>query len=117
MPTAKQRASQRRALRWAQNDVCAGCGGFVPSHRRLKPYHPDYPTFDHVIARNHGGGRTLDNGLLKHLRCNQTRGNRRPTGCDLIWHDLVQARLSGRPRSFKSTFAGGASNRVPFCRE
>lgn len=110
MRTSKRRAAQRRALRWAQRDICAACGCLVPSRKRLDRYHPDYPTFDHVIPRQSGGGRALANGLLKHQRCNQQRGNKPPTGCDQLWLDLVQARLSGRPQSFKSTFAGGAPN-------
>ena len=110
MPTTKRRAAQRRALRWAQCDLCAACGAFLPSGKRLPRHHPDSPTFDHVIARSKGGGRTLTNGLLKHQRCNQQRGQRPPTGCDLLWLDLVQSRLVGRPRSFKATFRGGAAN-------
>ena len=27
---------------------------------------PNYPTFDHVVPRAHGGHRVLINGLLKH---------------------------------------------------
>ena len=110
MPTTKRRAAQRRALRWAQADICAGCGAFLPSGKRLPRHHLDTPTFDHVIARSDGGGRTLSNGLLKHQRCNQQRGNKPQTGCDLLWRDLVQARLSMRPRSFKPTFRGGVPN-------
>ena len=110
MPTTKRRAAQRRALRWAQTDICAGCGAFLPGGRRLPRHHPEAPTFDHVIARSEGGGRTLANGLLKHQRCNQQRGHKPPTGCDLLWLDLVQSRLAGRPRSFKATFRCGVPN-------
>lgn len=110
MPTARHRAAQRRALRWAQADICAGCGAHLPSGKRLPPLHPCFPTFDHVIPRSKGGERTLANGLLKHQRCNQERGHKPPTGCDLVWLDLVRTRLAGRPRSFKSMFRGGMSN-------
>lgn len=110
MSSSKRRAAQRRALRWAQNDLCAGCAGFLPSAKRLTLHHPDYPTFDHMVTRSSGGGRTLSNGLLKHQRCNQRRANRAATGCDLIWQTLVQARLSNRPDSLKSTFVGGSPN-------
>lgn len=111
MGSTKQAAGQLRALRWAQRSLCAGCGDRVPSAQRLRRHDPAYPTFDHVVARSAGGGRTLANGLLKHLRCNQGRGDRPPTGCDLIWQALVVARLAHRPRSFKSMFAGGVVNR------
>jgi 5-methylcytosine-specific restriction endonuclease McrA len=82
----------------------------VPSAKRLKQYHPDYPTFDHVVTRSVGGQRVLHNGVLKHLRCNQQRANRAPTGCDLLWLDLVRVRLANRPHSFKATFRGGVPN-------
>ena len=110
MPTTKRRAAQRRALRWAQCDLCAGCGAFLPSGKRLPRHHPESPTFDHVIVRSEGGGRTLTNGLLKHQRCNQQRGHKPATGCDLLWLDLVQSRLVGRPKSFKTMFRGGVPN-------
>lgn len=104
MAASKQMMAQRRALRWAQNSICAGCGTHLPSVSRLKRYDPQYPTFDHIILKSVGGTRTLNNGLLKHQRCNQARANRAPTGCDLIWLAAVQARLSVRPRSFKTNF-------------
>lgn len=110
MASTRQIAAQIRALRWAQASVCAGCGSHVPSSKRLKRFHPDYPTFDHVITRSDGGQRKLNNGLLKHQRCNQSRGSKPPTGCDLIWLDLVRERLLKRPKSFKPTFKGGVPN-------
>ncbi|WP_407925602.1 HNH endonuclease [Erythrobacter rubeus] len=66
--------------------------------------------FDHVTTRSAGGGRTLNNGLLKHQRCNQQRADRPPTGCELIWLEFVTARLAKRPKSFKPTFKGGVRN-------
>lgn len=99
-----------RALRWAQNSLCAGCGKHMPSKYRLKRYDPRYPTFDHVELCSDGGSRTLGNGLLKHFECNQRRGARKASGCDRIWLDVVVARLASRPSSFKSMFAGGLRN-------
>jgi 5-methylcytosine-specific restriction endonuclease McrA len=104
MPSSDQARAQRRALRWAQNSICAGCGLHLPSARRLKRFDRDYPTFDHVVPKSRGGGRTLANGLLKHLRCNQDRGDRPASGCDRVWLEAVKARLSNRPRSFKPIF-------------
>ncbi|MFN6934251.1 MAG: HNH endonuclease [Tsuneonella sp.] len=103
-------AAQRRALRWAQGSICAGCGQPVPSAKRLALYHPDYPTFDHVVTRSEGGRRVLENGLLKHQRCNHARANRAANGCDLVWLSLVRDRLAERPRSFKPIFKGGRRN-------
>ncbi|MFS0773558.1 HNH endonuclease [Sphingomonas sp. 1P08PE] len=107
-----QKANQLRALRWAQGSICAGCGKPVPSAKGLKPYYPQYPSFDHVVPQSHGGMRTLDNGILKHQRCNQNRGNSLPTGCDLVWQTVVRARLANRPKSFKPTFKGGVPNNI-----
>jgi len=110
MASTTQARNQRRILRWAQSSLCAGCGMPLPSPRRLARHHPDYPTFDHVTLRSAGGRRSLSNGLLKHLRCNQARGARPSTGCDAIWMTVVAARLAERPRSLKSIFKGGARN-------
>ena len=104
MTSTRQSQAQRRALRWAQQSLCAGCGRHLPSVRRLKRHHPDYPTFDHVQLKSVGGGRTLNNGLLKHQRCNQARGARPPSGCDIIWLTAVIERLRKRPKSFKPHF-------------
>ena len=99
--TSKYRSGQARTLRWAQGSVCAACGGHLPSAKRLKRFHPDYPTFDHVLPRSKGGGRTLHNGLLKHHRCNMARRNLPPTGCDLIWLEFIRARLAVKPQTVK----------------
>jgi len=53
-----------------------------------------------VVPRSKGGGRTLDNGLLKHCRCNLQRADAPPTGCDLVWLEGVKAgfrKLSPHP--------------------
>jgi hypothetical protein len=113
MGSLKQHSAQRRALRWAQRSICAGCGRLIPSARRLKRYHPDYPTFDHLQLRSEGGRRTLANGLLKHQRCNVSRGDRPPNGCDFVWAAVVQARLAQRPTSFKTVFRGGVRSLDP----
>jgi hypothetical protein len=117
MASIRQRKAQRQALRWAQRSICAACCAHLPSVRRLTRHHPDYPTFDHVVPRSKGGGCTLDNGLLKHRRCNQAKGDRPPSGCDLIWLAAVAAQLSRRPVSFKAQFTtakrDGAPSRHP----
>ena len=99
MASTRQMTTQRNALRLAQRSICAGCGQHIPSHRKLKRHHPDYPTFDHVVPRSQGGGRTLANGLLKHQRCNQQRGARIASGCDRIWQAVVAAVLRARAES------------------
>lgn len=79
-------------LHWAQGGVCAGCGKSIGLKGKAKRS-PNYPTFDHVDPRHLGGLRSVANGLLKHQRCNGFRDNRLPTGCDLVWHWGVLARL------------------------
>lgn len=87
----QRRARQKRILHWAQSGRCAGCGcGIGAKGPRSRP---SYPTFDHVVAKSRGGGRVLINGLLKHRGCNDERGDRPPTGCDRVWHQVVLARL------------------------
>jgi len=62
--------------------------------RRLPRLHPDACSFDHVIPRSQGGTYVLSNGLAKHRRCNVARMDRPATGCDLIWHAAVLAKLT-----------------------
>lgn len=52
------------------------------------------PTFDHVVPRSSGGGNGIRNGLLKHRACNSERADRPPTGCDLLWHEVVRVKLA-----------------------
>ncbi|RAK65643.1 hypothetical protein [Phenylobacterium kunshanense] len=61
----------------------------------LPPDSPLRPSFDHYDPAHLGGRRTVRNGLLKHQQCNERRGSHLPTGCDMIWHWLVLAKLDG----------------------
>jgi hypothetical protein len=49
------------------------------------------PTFDHVVSRaktkKHKG-----NLLAAHRKCNGEKGDRDPTGCELIWLEVVNER-------------------------
>lgn len=79
-------------LQQAQSGICAGCGQFV----RKRPGNANdewAPTFDHVRTRSSGGTRVLTNGLLKHRKCNNDRGDSPATGCDLVWQQVAIARL------------------------
>lgn len=86
--------NHRWRLKRAQNGICAGCAEPFLDDPNLHQTDPRYPTFDHVTPRSRGGRRNLDNGLLKHRRCNQIRGNSPPTGCDLVWLEGVRARIA-----------------------
>lgn len=85
---------QREILHWAQKGHCAGCGRTMGWSGKGTPTQSDlYPTFDHFAPKSWGGRRIVANGLLKHQLCNNLRADRRPTGCDLVWHDHVLTRL------------------------
>ena len=88
----RRRQRQRRMLHWAQQGICAGCGGPIKATGKVK-WAPDYPTFDHVDPRRLGGPRSIKNGLLKHRVCNELRKGDLPSGCDLVWHWSVLAKL------------------------
>jgi hypothetical protein len=106
----KHSKRQLRTLRAVQQSICAGCGEFVPSFRKVHYNDPLYPTFDHVTLRSLGGKRHLSNGLLKHRGCNQKRGTSPATACDMIWLMSNAAGLSKRTKSFKPWFKGGVRN-------
>ncbi len=89
----RSRQKQREILHWAQGGLCAGCGRPVSRLGRKPRHGPNYPTFDHFDPKRLGGYRTLENGLLKHRKCNAARGGCLPTGCDLVWHWVVVDRL------------------------
>lgn len=90
--TTQQKKAWRTVLKIAQLDICAGCGRpFGPKSRSV--YSPYYPTLDHVITRANGGHHALDNLLLKHRRCNEERKDAPPTGCDILWQEVVSSRL------------------------
>ena len=80
-------------LREAQNYLCAGCGKPVGRRKGMPRRHPDAPSFDHVVPRSSGGTRSILNGLVKHIRCHNERGDRPASGCDIIWHFAVLGRL------------------------
>jgi len=81
-------------LRWAQRGYCAGCGEVFRRRYAKRPNHAEAATFDHVTLARDGGRKELANGLAKHRRCNERRGQSPATGCDRIWHDVVLTRLN-----------------------
>ncbi|WP_420822459.1 HNH endonuclease [Sphingomonas crocodyli] len=105
-PVRKRRYRRRRQLvkiYAAQGGICAGCGMSVPDIDDQRRSHPDAPTFDHVTSRAQGGTYHTLNGVMKHRRCNEDRGDRQPTGCDLIWQALIEVKFgwvyAGSPAS------------------
>ncbi len=49
-------------------------------------------TQDHVIPRSKGGINRA-NLIAAHPWCNTQKGNRNPTGCELIWLDMVNTKM------------------------
>lgn len=47
---------------------------------------------DHVYPKSSNVG-LQPNTVAAHIRCNSLKGNRMPTGCELIWLEAVNARL------------------------
>jgi len=47
------------------------------------------PSVDHVLAQSLGGYSGRGNVVLAHIDCNSAKGNRLPTGCEMIWLQLV----------------------------
>lgn len=80
----------------AQDDTCIHCGRPLAMINPAtgKDYYENHklrPTFDHVVpkskTRRHKG-----NLLAAHRICNNEKGDRDPTGCELIWLEVVNAR-------------------------
>lgn len=71
-----------RAFYIAQRKRCGICGEALVIDRRGG----DQATWDHVIPRSErGGGFDRKNKILAHRQCNTIKGNRPPTGCELLF--------------------------------
>ncbi|HEV8407333.1 MAG TPA: HNH endonuclease [Sphingomicrobium sp.] len=77
--------SRRAKLHEAQNGRCPTCGYRIRNVARA--------TLDHVRPRRYGA-RNANNLLLLHERCNYAKGSRMPNGCELLWLDIVNVRMS-----------------------
>lgn len=82
-------------LRASQGALCPICGdGLPPMGNICAPRLRN--TFDHVWPRRPAKGARgghIGNLLCAHYGCNTTKGNRLPTGCEIIWLDAVNSRL------------------------
>lgn len=87
----------RRALKRAQGEICPGCGGSLRENFRGFEH-----TGDHVIPISRGGPDAVGNLLCLHRRCNEAKGDRWPTACELIWLMAVNARLGVGPVVWKA---------------
>jgi 5-methylcytosine-specific restriction endonuclease McrA len=76
---------RRGLLHSVQQGLCGICG------RKL--YGTKGTSLDHVLPLSRGGGNE-GNLLLAHKRCNGAKGSRLPTGCELIFLDIVNIKLA-----------------------
>lgn len=72
----------RRALFMAQGGVCAICGQQLPQRDNYR-----LCTIDHVWPKSMitAKNKTQGNAALVHHACNGQKGNRRPTGCEILF--------------------------------
>lgn len=92
-------SSAARQLWRAQGKCCPICGVL------MLPVHARHPTrgwsVEHVWPRSryrHHEG----NLLISHVECNNAKGDRDPTGCELIILALANARLGMEPLDHRS---------------
>lgn len=72
-----------------QNFRCAYCSkAFLLNGYR---YSPRSPSLDHVRPRKDGHTR-VGNVVVVHRRCNEAKGGRLPTGCELLILEAVNAK-------------------------
>lgn len=73
-----------------QGGLCPICG---------QPLESEPLSVDHVWPRRGKQGRTglHRNALATHHWCNNAKGDRRPTGCEIVWLAAINARLGFDP--------------------
>jgi len=104
-----------------QGGACAICGKDMPA--RARPAKSSCLSLDHVWPRDRsrcrglpaappgagrhrrrtvapGSGRWPWQTVAAHGRCNSAKGNRPPTGCELIWLMAVRARIEAAPNTW-----------------
>lgn len=97
-----------RPLSEAQDRRCGICTGRVAPLGDLLDNDANRPTLDHVWPRNpraadlrqlrrlNARRGTLGNAVMSHARCNCSKGNRLPNGCELLWLMVANARAGTR---------------------
>lgn len=79
-----------RVLGRIQGYICPLCGEPIVRDKRGRLI--NYSA-DHVVPRARGGIDALGNLVLAHRRCNSGKGDREPTGCEMIWLTFVNLEL------------------------
>lgn len=72
----------------AQRGVCPYCGRWL-TYRDGRNWHE---SLEHVFPSSRGFT-LVANALLTHKLCNERKGDRTPTGCELLWLYSVNTRL------------------------
>lgn len=82
-----------RILLWqAQEGACLSCRYRLQNHLRY-PRDGDRDTIDHVWPLTLGGRDAPGNLGLMHFKCNRAKDHRPPTKAELLFLELVNARL------------------------
>ncbi len=85
-------------LHEAQGGICPGCG--QPIYMDVYKNRPFGCTIDHCIPLSRNGADLVGNLLAMHKRCNEHKGNRMPTGCEIIFLIAVNSRLGVGPQKW-----------------
>lgn len=80
----------RERLAEAQDGLCGICGHELPEvlHRA---------TIDHVIPYSRGGADEMGNFLAVHRECNIAKSSDIPTGCEMVFLLMVNAKINALP--------------------
>jgi 5-methylcytosine-specific restriction endonuclease McrA len=81
----------RKQLVLVQRSRCGICGGPMADYDP-RPGAPFESSVEHVVPRKRGGG-IRGNVFASHKRCNAAKADRPPTGCELVFLALVNAKL------------------------
>lgn len=86
------RQSERRILFAAQRGICASCGITMLDPDR-GAQHPLGATTDHVVPKWAGGRNNFSNKVAMHRCCNHLKAGRMPNGCELVWREMIRAKV------------------------
>jgi len=89
--------NQRRDLHRAQGGLCAICGERIEIQFYARVDRRMTASTEHVIPLSLKGPPGLGNLVCAHRGCNEDKGDRPPTGCELIWLLAVNARMGVGP--------------------
>lgn len=115
-----RRGSDEMMLLWrAQGKCCAVCGdAMVPA----SIYHPTRGwTIEHVYPRSSKRYYADGNKLVSHSQCNWRKGDRQPTGCEVLLlhvvNEILGLELVEYPRCYIDTRIFPTALEIAFQRE